>query len=206
VSFVENVSFAPLFGRMYEKTIFKINKIRENLKMKKIFLSLIVLVSVSLNMTFAQEIKQKIGHLNGGNLLALMPESALADSQLVKYRRDTLDVYADSVVTAFRGRAEMFMKEYQAGKIPPTDAEKIKGALEKEQAALERMGKQIDQLTEARRQMLLAPILAKVNEKLKEVALENKFDYILDEGSGVMLFTADSLDVMPMMKAKLGLK
>ncbi len=148
---------------------------------------------------------QKIGHLNAGNLLSMMPETPLADTALSKFR-DSMIVFGDSVAAKFKERAEAFMKDYEAGKIPPVEAEKMQERLRREQAGIQNFAQQIDQAINIKRQMLLAPILERIDKALKEVAKENGFDMIFDEGSGAMLFTADSQDVMPMMKTKLGLK
>lgn len=149
--------------------------------------------------------EQKIGHLNAGNLLSMMPEAPLADTALVKFR-DSMIVFGDSVAAKFRERAEAFMKDYEAGKIPPVEAEKMQERLRREQAGIQNFAQQIEQAMGIKRQMLLAPILEKIDKALKEVAKENGFDMIFDEGSGAMLFTTQSQDIMQLMKAKLGLK
>lgn len=148
---------------------------------------------------------QKIGHLNAGNLLSMMPETPLADTALVKYR-DSLVVFGDSVATKFKERADAFMKDYQAGKIPPAEAEKMQERLRREQAGIQGFAQKIDQAINIRRQVLLAPILERIDKALKEVAKENAFDMVFDEGSGAMLYTTGSQDVTPLVKAKLGLK
>ena len=56
-----------------------------------------------------------------------------------------------------------------------------------------------------KRQELLAPILRRVDDAIREVGKENGFQFIFDESIGAILFDGNAEDVMPLVKAKLGL-
>ena len=56
----------------------------------------------------------------------------------------------------------------------------------------------------AKKEELYGPILADVKAKIKLVGEENKLTAILD-GSALLYFGADAVDILPMMKKKLGL-
>ena len=60
-----------------------------------------------------------------------------------------------------------------------------------------------DKLAE-KKEELYGPILADVKAKIKLVGEENKLTAILD-GSALLYFGADAVDILPMMKKKLGL-
>lgn len=65
------------------------------------------------------------------------------------------------------------------------------------------------QALQQRQNELLAPVYEKINVALKAVAQENKFTYILDLSMGSVLYfdeSDESLNVLPLLKAKLGLQ
>jgi outer membrane protein len=50
------------------------------------------------------------------------------------------------------------------------------------------------------------PILEKADKAIKDVAKENKYDYIFDASGGAILFAKDSDNVLSLVKTKLGIK
>jgi outer membrane protein len=63
------------------------------------------------------------------------------------------------------------------------------------------------QLLQSKEQELKAPLLRKVETAIQEVGEENGFLYIFEVTSGVPVFrSAKSVDVNPLVKAKLGIK
>ena len=56
--------------------------------------------------------------------------------------------------------------------------------------------------------ILFKPIQEKVDKAIKEVGKENGFVYVFDTGSGVLLYFDEtkSTNIMPLAKAKLGIK
>ena len=54
---------------------------------------------------------------------------------------------------------------------------------------------------------LLQPIIDKANQAIQSIGKEKGFTYIFDVSAGaVVFFSSDSEDVMPLVKAKLGIK
>ena len=56
-----------------------------------------------------------------------------------------------------------------------------------------------------RPQETLQPILDKVNNIIKQVAVENQFTYIFDSSAGILLYAQESMDVTTLVKTKLGI-
>ena len=52
---------------------------------------------------------------------------------------------------------------------------------------------------------LLDPILRKAQSAIDEVAKDGKYTYILDSGSGALLYSKESEDILPKVKKELGL-
>ena len=63
----------------------------------------------------------------------------------------------------------------------------------------------IQQLVQAKREELLKPILDKVDVAIKAVGKEGGYLYIFDTSTGATLYALESEDVLPKVKAKLGL-
>ena len=56
---------------------------------------------------------------------------------------------------------------------------------------------------QTKRDELLQPIYTKVNQAINDVAKENGFQFIFDQG--VLLFAEESQNIGPMVKTKLGI-
>ena len=52
---------------------------------------------------------------------------------------------------------------------------------------------------------LLAPMVTKTNQAIKDVANENHFTYIFDSSTGMVLFYDNGEDIMPLVKKKLNI-
>ena len=57
-----------------------------------------------------------------------------------------------------------------------------------------------------KRNEVLAPLLEKAQNAINEVAQENNYTYIFDISLGSIVFGKESHDVMPLVKAKLGIQ
>jgi outer membrane protein len=166
----------------------------------------LVVVLVGLGGVSAQaQTAQKFGHLNSGNLLTLLPEVQRADSVLAIFQNGML-AKGDTMAKGFETRVKQFRADYDAGKLPPIEAQKRQEELQKEQQTLQGFAQEIEQKVAILKKQLLEPVLSKVNDAIRAVGKENGYSAIFDEGTGVMLFTVPSDDVTPLVKAKLGLK
>lgn len=152
----------------------------------------------------AQTETPKYGHMNLGNLLDQMPHSKVADDSLRVFARKLSD--QDSLMTiAFQEAYLKLQKEYNDGLLTPVQAQTRQAELQKQQQEIQAFEQQAQQQLEAKRAELLKPILNKIDEAVKAVAKENGYLMIFDIGSGAMLFAAETIDVTPLVKKKLGL-
>ena len=85
----------------------------------------------------------------------------------------------------------------------------IKNNKIKEITDLEKRITEFQQTAEAdlqkKEQSLLQPIIDKAKNAINEVAKEGSFTYILDSSVGVVLYSVESDDILPLVKKKLGL-
>ena len=59
---------------------------------------------------------------------------------------------------------------------------------------------------QAKQQDLLQPIVAKAKDAIKEVAKENKYNFIINAIEDVMLYSEPGDDILPLVKKKLGIQ
>lgn len=169
--------------------------------MRKLF----VLLALAFGLVASIQAQTKCAHLNLGNLLSLMPESTAANSSLEKLQ--------DSLVTEGEARAKAFQEKYiafatamQDGTLTPVQQQEQGQALEQEQQQLAQLEQIIPQIIEARRQELLVPIVQKAQAAIAEVAKVEGYDIVLDTSVfGAVLFAEDSVDLLSLMKTKMGL-
>ncbi len=164
------------------------------------FLFALLLGTGSLNAQAAP----KYGHMNLGNLLELLPDTKKADSDL-KLFADKLTAKDDSLTKAFQAAVTTFQTAYQTGTLTPVQAQTREAELQKEQEAIQKFEQEAQQMVTAKREELLKPILARIDEAIKAVAVDNQYLMIFDTSSGSMLFAAEAEDVSSLVKKKLGI-
>jgi outer membrane protein len=170
--------------------------------MKRILFSIAVaLVGFSAS-TLAQS-SHKFGHINSAELIQSMPQTRTADSTLKKFGE------------ALEGQLKIMTGEYQ-NKIQAYQAkmdsmpEAIKAIKQQE---LQDLGNRIEDFREnaqesvqKKKEELYGPILKRAEDSIKEVAKEKGYSYIFDTSSGSFLYAQESDDILPLVKAKLGIK
>jgi outer membrane protein len=166
--------------------------------MKKIVLTFFI--SALFSMTYAQ----KIGHMNSGNFLALLPETAKADSVLKIYQTDLM-LKGDTLAKSFDTEYKAFVEAYNAGTLSAQQAQKRQEYLQKQQQLLQTYAQDVEEKVGILRKQLLQPILIRLDEALKIVAKENGYEMIFDTATGAALFAQDSDDVTPLVKKKMGI-
>lgn len=147
-------------------------------------------------------VKEKIGYLNSALLLDAMPEAKAA-------RKKLEGIYASN-----KSKYEGLMQTYQQkGKSLQENAQLL-NEKEQESRILELQGleKQLGELEQStseamakEEEKLLAPIKAKADRIVKQVALENGFTFIMDPSLGGIVYADSTRDILPLVKAKMGL-
>lgn len=165
-----------------------------------IALSLGLLMSVS---GLAQT--QKIGHINADALLEAMPETATIQKQIEAYRaqlqKDLKDMEAE-LETKYNAyvAGEKLMTQVNK-EIKQREIQELQGRIQEYQqkASQDLQNKQIE---------LITPIIEKATKAVSDVAKENGFSYILDssESKAVVIFVDKGIDIMPLVKKKLGIQ
>jgi outer membrane protein len=168
--------------------------------MKKLLLILSCGVLFS-NVSFAQTLK--LGYINSQELLMSMPERAKADTVVQQYAKQ----FQDQIETMGK-EYQSKVQQYQSGEKTMTDA--IKEVKMREiqdlQNRIESTQQSAKEKVDQKKMEVYNPILEKADKAIKAVAKEKGFDYIFDASGGFMLYGKEGDNVLPLVKAKLGLK
>ncbi|MBK6933437.1 MAG: OmpH family outer membrane protein [Saprospirales bacterium] len=153
----------------------------------------------------AQTEAPKYGHMNLGNLLDGLPETAKAEAQLRVFA-DSLNRKDSLLTSAFQAAVAQFRKQYDEQTLTGIQISQRQEALEKERQEIQKFEQDAQKAVETKRNELLQPILVRINEAIQAVAAENGFTMIFDVSSGAMLFAAETIDVTALVKKKLGVE
>ncbi len=147
----------------------------------------------------------KFGHINSDELIQALPEFDSANIQLENLQKELINTL-ELMSVELNNKSESYNKESKN----LTDI--VRQTKEQELVDLNRRIQEFQ--TNAQSQLqnkqveLLQPIYAKVDKALKDLGKENGFVYIFDISKGGLVFfdESKSTDVMPLAKAKLGMK
>jgi len=173
--------------------------------MKKLLLTLVACVVISLVSGASLFAQQKIGHIDTQAIMALMPER---DSAAKIYEKFNVEINKnfESMTAVYTNLLETYTKQRDSL------SSFIRTAKE---AELTDMRTKIDNFREVAQQELdkksnelMAPIQVKLKQAIKAVAEANKFTYVIESGGGILPYATEdeSLNLLPLVKAKLGIK
>jgi outer membrane protein len=175
------------------------------MKMKKYIVVLLVsavIFGVSAN---GQE-KLKIGHINSQELLAAMPESDSAQKKLEKIAKEH-ELVLEEMSVEFNKKFESYRKAVDEGTLSDLARATKEAELEDLQNRITTFEQTAQQDIQQKRMEIFTPFQEAALNAVNTVAEENGFTYILDTGVGAVVYTSpDSEDILPLVKAKLGLQ
>ncbi len=153
--------------------------------------------------TAAQSQNLKFGHINSDELIQALPEFDSASVQLDNFRQELINAL-ELMQVELRNKSDAYTKETKN----LTDVVRQT----KEQELYDLNNRIQDFQTNAQEQLqnkqieLFQPIYTKVDKAIKNVGKENGFVYIFNIGSILYVDETKSVNVLPLAKAKLGLK
>ncbi len=165
-----------------------------------------VVILVMLAAFGVAQAQTKVGHINSSELIEKMPQADSIQKKLAKEQEQWQQILADK-----ENEAKM---KYAAYTKSAEDPSASKAMLEIKAQEIENLQKQYQELTQRaseelqrKQQELLSPLLDQVKKAIGEVAKANGYAYVMDstEGSG-MIYYDPAYDLMPLVKAKLGVK
>ena len=153
---------------------------------------------------------QKFGYLNSGAILAVMPGVTDSDAALKTYQ-DSLVNVGNEKAAALKADFEAFMVIYQEGDVPPVKAQQKQEEFQRREQELVQYEQVIFDLVNNRRQVLIEPLITKLQAAIDEVGKEGSYTMIFEIGSSAVgfsaiLFAPESEDISAQVKAKLGIE
>ena len=150
--------------------------------------------------------QDRYGHLNFGNLIAVMPEAIQANDSL-EIMQATMVARGEAMAAQFQRDASAFIKDVQSGTLTPVQQQERQAALEKRQVEIQNFEQEIVQTMGATRNQMLEPIIARAQLAIDDVAKENGYVMVFDTSVfNAVMFADESEDLMDMVKAKLGIE
>ncbi len=145
----------------------------------------------------------KLGYIDSNELLEMMPGKDSIQNALQTYSKSL-----ETQLQTMYGEYQTKVQDYQTNRNTMSDI--IRQTKEKELADLETriqtFQEQADADLQKKQVDLLQPLLDKAKNAIEAVARENGYTYIFDVGTGAFLFYEKGDNILPLVKAKLGLK
>tara|TARA_B100000508_G_C11465370_1_gene281601 strand:- start:7130 stop:7684 length:555 start_codon:yes stop_codon:yes gene_type:complete len=173
------------------------------IKQMKVLIKIGVLAALVFSMNLANAQKDgKIGHINSNELLKVMPEKDTAEAELQKYAKEL-----EMQLTAMTTEYEKKYTDYQANVNVMSDV--IKASKEEEIMGIQRriqdfQGKAQEALAK-RESEIMEPIIKKARDAISKVAKDNGYSYVIDSGTGALLYFPEGQDILPLVKKELGI-
>ena len=162
--------------------------------------ALLILLSGS---TFAQS-KQKFAHINGQELLMVMPDRVEAEAKLNAYGQD-LSEQIEELHVEYNNKVNSYMQRRA------TLSDAIREARERELAELQQRIQEFEATAQQDYQRMqgeiMRPLMEKADKAIQEVAKREGFIYVFDLSAGsVVYFSNESVDILPLVKKELGIQ
>lgn len=171
--------------------------------MKKLFVFVFTIALIISVQSVQAQTKIKLGHIDSNELMSMMPGRDSAQK--------VLEAYAKSLEDQLKVMSGEFETKYQDYQAHEKDyLEPIKQAKQKELVDLQNritdFQTQAQDLLSEKEAELVQPLIDKAKKAIADVAIEKGYTYIFDIGVGALLYYQDSDDIMPFVKAKLGIQ
>jgi len=149
------------------------------------------------------QVKLKLGHINTNELMAMMPGRDTAEKALEAYAKN-LQTQLEAMQNELNSKLMAYDNE-KATLLAP-----IREAREKElmnmKTNFEDFQSSAQEELASKESELVKPLIDKAKKAIDEVAVEKGYTYIFDTGTGAVIYFSESEDVMPLVKAKLGIQ
>ncbi len=172
--------------------------------MKRIIFTLTAILLLLMVFNAPAQKGLKFAHIDTQELMKAMPERETA--------KKTLEAHAKQLEDQLLAMQKEFENKYN-DYLAKADslADLIRDAKEKElqdlQKRIQAFQQTAQQDLQSKEEKLMQPIIDKAKKAIESVAQEQGFIYVFDMSMGVLLYhSSDSQDILPLVKAKLGIK
>lgn len=147
---------------------------------------------------------QRYGHVNFGNLLAQMPATATAEKALGTFNQAQIAKGEEMVQKL---EEEFTAIQRDQANIPPVKLREHEARLQAEQQRILQFEQNISMALDKKRQELLGPIIRQARAAIAAVAEAGDYVLVFDSSLfNALLYTEESTDLLPLVKAELGIE
>jgi outer membrane protein len=147
---------------------------------------------------------QKFGHITAELLLQDMPEYDTAQNKIQELRT-SYDLEIERIQVEINKKIEEFNQS--EGTMSDLIREAKASEIQEMQVRLQNFAQTAQQDLQQQSMVLIQPVMDKARKAIEEVAKENGLLYVFDMSQGNPVYASEeSLDMLPLVKAKLGLE
>jgi len=173
--------------------------------MKKITLAILAIVLIlGISNAKAQKNVLKFGHVNTQELLSMMPERDSAYQELKEYSQ-MLQQEMEAMQVEYNNKVQAYLEKQESY------SDLVRQSKEAELQEMQRRVQEFQGTAQKdysqKESEILQPIMKKAEDAIKSVGEKNGFIYIFDISTGTVVFkSAQSIDVLPLVKEELGIQ
>jgi outer membrane protein len=153
---------------------------------------------------FANAQAPKFGHIDLQALIQTMPERAAAEKQFLAFQKELEDAMG-----MMQKEAQTKYMDYLAKRdsLSPTVLKIKEDDLKTINDKIQTYQESANQQLQAKQGELLKPVFDKADKAVKEVGAEKGLIYVFDMSARAILYNSkESLDILPLVKIKLGIQ
>jgi outer membrane protein len=166
--------------------------------MKKLLLGAVMALGI-----MSASAQTKIGYINTDDLMSIMPEAAKINTDLNEYQT-TLQQQGLALQKEADAKRDQYFKD--SSTFSNSKKEIVRDELVKLYTRLQNYDQEAQEKAQKYAQDKIAPVRLKAMEAIKTVAKERGYTYVIDDASNSLLVMPPADDLLPMVKAKLGIK
>ena len=171
--------------------------------MKKVTVLVTFVALFLLGFNANAQTKIKLAHVNSQELMKIMPGVDTAQKAIQDFAG-----HLEDELKAMYAEFEKKYADYERdGALMP---QITRNAKEKElqdlQARIRKFEQDAQDVLQEKQEELLKPIIDRAKKAIEDVAKENGYNYVFDSGTGTLLYSDESDDIMGLVKKKLGIK
>lgn len=170
--------------------------------MKKLYI--IALLLCATVATLSAQTAPKLGHINSQQLMAIMPETKQKQGEFEEFAKK-MEQSLEAIQVEFNQKYKVFVDGQTS--MSSVDRESKELELQSLQERIQAFQTKAQEEIANKRKALFGPVMEKAQNAIKEVGKENGFYYIFDVTVGSIIYAADdATDILPLVKAKLGIQ
>jgi outer membrane protein len=146
----------------------------------------------------------KFGHIDLQALIQVMPERAAAETQFNKFQSELEEIFGEmqkdlqTKMASFEQMGDSASEIKKSAKV---------AEIQDMQQRVQNYQQTAQQQLQTKQTELLKPVFDKAEVAISEVAKEKGLIYVFDIGTKVVLYKSnESMDLLPLVKTKLGIK